>query len=85
MADHTPGPWLVMSGAYEDRFTEIVTEPGGPLIARVFTDDARLIAAAPDLLAALERIAAGTLDLPDSFHVQQIARAAIAKAKGLEP
>ena len=46
---------------------------------------ARLIAAAPDLLEALEEVASQMHNLPRSAtadRVEQIARAAIAKAKG---
>jgi hypothetical protein len=80
--DSTPGPW------------EVVQELG----ARLFTilsryrkvasvddpADARLIAAAPDMLAALESIANSGLakDSADARFLCGIARAAIAKARG---
>ena len=51
--------------------------------------DARLIASAPDLLAALERIAKephrGMTIRVDAENMRSYARAAIAKAKGIEP
>lgn len=83
---HTPGPWKYI--AYDD---DVVTDDERFSIvghhASVLEDDARLIAAAPELLEALEEM----VDLfdglvsgeyqPDSFTTQP-ARAAIAKAKG---
>jgi len=49
--------------------------------ASVIHPDARLIAAAPDLLDALREIEAGTYDKwTNGYHAQQVARAAIAKA-----
>ena len=95
MSKHTPGPWEVIDGFYPS-----VKEIKGPsfTIAAVMwaTDltqkdyknrhaDLHLIAAAPDLLKALE----GLLDcaiygfgLPDDNEFSLNARAAIAKAKG---
>lgn len=86
---HTPGPWTVGSGHY------ICSEEGvdGFVIAQVFggkksKEDESLIAAAPDLLAALDtllkayRVAVKLRDpnTDDTFTVQ--ARNAIAKATG---
>ena len=89
---HTPGPWHVkeqyrsettMQPAYWDVCTrredgldtiyETVAENCGP-------EDARLIAAAPELLEALQAIADG--DNQPGRILQQWARAAIAKATG---
>lgn len=53
---HTPGPWEV---AHRAPLVRVVSEPK-PTIAAVITTkeaDAHLIAAAPDLLAALQSIA----------------------------
>jgi hypothetical protein len=55
---HTPGPWMVHA---EDR--RAVVDSGGVCVVadvRSYrdTDDARLIAAAPDLLAALKAVLA---------------------------
>ncbi len=49
---HTPGPWTVVIRAEIDGHG--VQEPGGALVVRrgLGLEDARLIAAAPDLLAA---------------------------------
>lgn len=85
---HTPGPWKYI--AYDD---DIVTDDGNFSIigyhASVLEDDAHLIAAAPEMLEALEDAEALiTGDLVGSewkracrsFVIK--ARAAIAKAKG---
>ena len=91
IAQHTPGPWEAkeytnsrITGGYgvfaRDSNIPIVEGAYGEDIA---TADAntRLIAAAPDLLAALEAV----LDKPDDVTVYEAierARAAIRKAKG---
>lgn len=83
---HTPGPWEVSMG-------EDVRAENGRWVAKMYSQgsisdaarivaeseaNARLIAAAPELLAALK----GMLD-PDGYTpVLAIARAAIAKAEG---
>ena len=84
---HTPGPWTVRT--LENFGWNIVHYVGGDRcnLARVAKtsseEDARLIAAAPDLLFALENLLAvkngegGTV-----FDSDEIARAAIAKARG---
>lgn len=87
-AKHTPGPWFV------DGVRFVRQEPAPRhVICRLPTTrnegDARLIAAAPDLLEAVEELA-NLVELirsgdytPDSFTTQP-ARAAIAKATGVE-
>jgi len=60
MTKHTPGPWGLSNNATPDRTpTEWVIGPltGRQVIARVTTipQDARLIAAAPELLEQLEK------------------------------
>jgi hypothetical protein len=84
MSKHTPGPWCMESffhGQY-DVYSEVTDDfiSGGTISEA----DARLIAAAPDLLEALEKVVSfvdagqGTWTVEE----QQKARAAIAKAKG---
>ena len=84
--EHTPGPWHV------DYTQGIVTKDGAP-IAYVYNDysdtplpDACLIAAAPDLLAALKAMVsayAGQVQNDGSYAVIDVsARDAIAKAEG---
>lgn len=70
---HTPGPWTASKDGYIDA-------PDGALVAKIHTEgqgadyDARLIAAAPDLLAAL-------LDAHERLTGDRsMSRAAIAKA-----
>ena len=90
---HTPGPWYHEA----DSHTGAVTTEGKKLIASVFGDDpecreddrqianATLIAAAPDLLAALQdlmRPHGGTRGVAWDHLIAVAARAAIAKATG---
>jgi len=96
MSKHTPGPWKVGPRQLADNTVEITEYPGYPsVIARVcprphYNDDqkanARLIAAAPDLLSVLNTI----LDEVDADYTEGVplpswdtaAREAIAKAVG---
>ena len=92
MSAHTPGPWEWDGDVWEyDRETEapwlMSAKTGMPVIQGdidCMRDDARLIAAAPDLLEALEA-ALLLVDMSTSYRREDIAqqsRAAIAKAKG---
>jgi hypothetical protein len=85
---HTPGPWYLNSRGW-------VVQSTGDIVTRLECSnnkeaDARLIAAAPELLDALERISTAydeTLRHPIAAPLLQAiygARAAIAKAKGGE-
>lgn len=86
---HTPGPWRVVPSngvAFDEWLVEVASDEFlTPGIAEVYEKaDAALIAAAPDLLAALEAahgylVIFGTDQLE---HVRSVCRAAIAKAKG---
>lgn len=80
MTQHTPGPWAQNGNLIEG--------PDGETVAYVTAyntmtprqkANARLIAAAPELLAALENVMAN----PTTFSFEPI-RAAIAKATGEE-
>ena len=88
MSEHTPGPWTISQGDLGIlRLTARPSEMGRTLHLASFAEatdaDARLIAAAPDLLAALENIAWPEAVFSDWFmEAQKQARAAIAKAKG---
>ena len=87
--EHTPGPWHV------DYTQGMVTQDGVP-IAYVYGDysdtplpDARLIAAAPDLLAALKVLLFAFEELAKAIKplssdpVIVSARAAVCKAEGI--
>jgi len=86
-ADHTPGPWTVKNDPANP--TAVVVDCGD---SRVYVngfkdwksnaDRARLIAAAPDLLAALEVIESQAAAFISPVALAIFARAAITKAKG---
>jgi hypothetical protein len=92
MSAHTPGPWRV--NAYDARLTVwgkhrvavVDKEPDGDTSAA----NAALIAAAPDLLAALKQYLIAKPQCECGINnsgcemakAQQVARAAIAKAEG---
>lgn len=100
---HTPGPWRVYPAGscvpYYDVCPRVVAnEPSGRSVHDAISDaDAALIAAAPDLLAALESLThlchcAGTGTLLPAYGTTPCrspqciaARAAIAKARGGAP
>lgn len=77
---HTPGPWVVVAHPggtrrrgdavvapeSPDRFGDVTVGYAGPLVAETLTpEDARLIAAAPEMLAALEGVEKWRTDLGD--------------------
>jgi len=82
MSKHTPGPWAVADVG------EVVVCATGRTLCDVYSSpatgdeqadaDAHLIAAAPDMLAALELL----LPYLEDCRMDSEARAAIAKAKG---
>jgi len=95
MSKYTPGPWEFECedvGTYGSNFwlesksgEEIIcqgeTEHDGVLIkGQDFVANARIIAAAPEMLEALERIF--EIELGMSEKTESIAKKAIAKAKG---
>ena len=97
---HTPGPWYVGSGTYEGRniySAASVTDDEGftyqPTVASVEDDgidcwdaNARLLAAAPDLLEALIELAdCGAEAWGEDRPCVKWARAAITKATGEQP
>lgn len=87
---HTPGPWkeadyfIWPSNGGNVQFPIHARKRGRIALALTKQADARLIAAAPDLLEALQNLLAvhqgegGT-----KYHAGDIARAAIAKATGV--
>jgi len=95
MSKHTPGPWTFVheggidGGYFIDAKEDVVVLPRG----RLNEADARLIAAAPDLLAALRAIVNKAHPRADYLNgdathyigpkeLVDAARAAIAKAEG---
>ncbi len=88
---HTPGPWgvdvqenvdLLVGQQADSYFVKTPTDEGAEYVAEVMGPaNARLIASAPDLLAACklaaERVANGGV-------IAEVAAAAIAKAEGTE-
>ena len=91
---HTPGPWHI--GVRTFHAGRDVYVPKGEPVA--VADDAitatpeaeanaRLIAAAPDMLAALRELVVNNMGHPKGITVPQLdkARAAIAKATGGQP
>jgi len=94
-AKHTPGPWavrydyVVQAPSFDDGRLVPVAQPYG--VNSDGTDlfaNARLIAAAPELLEALQTLVADFADYPASerpCHAFDLARAAIAKALGHHP
>jgi hypothetical protein len=92
---HTPGPWRVTEDNTQHRpFFIVRPENSGTPIAEVYSSgdaNARLIAAAPDLLAALRWLLdiaeraqrnAPECETLEAGYVQQICCGAIAKIEG---
>lgn len=81
---HWPGPWTLVPR--RDRYVNVYCGPHDVALA-VRPCNAQLIAAAPDMLAALERLL-GCPDLnldelePETCEAIEQARAAIVKARG---
>jgi hypothetical protein len=86
---HTPGPWTWERD--DSGWADVLVGAGGAVVldaddtvSPVLEDDARLIAAAPDLLAALEVLLA--FEGWDEFlRAMKAGRAAIARARGVTP
>lgn len=92
MSKHAPGPWMVQR--YTNHYGFSVFADGKCIAERWYEIEqeeykaaeiranARLIAAAPDLLGALENLAIAVSMGWDTDGVMEVARDAIAKAKG---
>lgn len=79
MAQHTPGPWKITAASFTIKAAAVGTVVYGNPDNPNRLADARLIAAAPDLLEALK----GVLRVADRATTEfDAARAAIAKAEG---
>lgn len=87
MSEHTPGPWYTHRSAVPDWCEQniIASEPDGVDVALTYRSkaDAALIAAAPDMLAALEVVRDFLTDEP-YLHTKEwdAVNAAIRKARG---
>lgn len=88
VAKHTPGPWAIEAEEFEEYWCPFSHFNVGPALGIKSEQDARLIAAAPELLEALEGLLcwcqgyeADKLN-PHAFSHMESARAAIAKATG---
>lgn len=86
--EHTPGPWDVLAGSPTGGLKVVA---GSMLVATVaranldFAFNARLIAAAPELLKALEMVSDGPHDAEAIADMLPAVRSAIAKATGQSP
>lgn len=84
---HTPGPWTI---EYEDEEGElyddgvVIQSPEGPVAFNVIDCSAELVAAAPDLLAALKAHMPWKKRPAQGWGAWADAAAAIAKAEGRE-
>jgi len=82
----TPGPWRYQRSGYGSKNADfdIVNEAGGRIASTPYADKARLIAAAPDLLAACKMIAANHARAGGAISEAQLdwVRAALARATG---
>jgi hypothetical protein len=98
-AKHTPGPWRIFTTMDGTKLIGIGDSNGEGIIDAGFgvwregdpeaIANARLIAAAPDLVDALEELLDACNELNDAYnsrmidpHAMSSARAALAKAKG---
>ena len=89
---HTPGPWtwgdnfrgLYGSGQDNEILCHEPYEGMWLNFSKSMEANARLIAAAPDLLAALELVAQHER-IDDSEHRMNVVSAAIIKARGIKP
>lgn len=88
---HTPGKWIAervgvgsLGGPDDVEVDVYVVRAHAPVCEYVGENDARLIAAAPDLLEALKGMVStwGDSTLPSVLAVNSAAKAAIAKAEG---
>jgi hypothetical protein len=91
-AEYTPGPWVVYDDSNNGKTNRIEIAARGKTVARIYHSvpeedlpNARLIAAAPELLEALEAVKnwdVSNLALDIPLDVRQKMQAAIAKATG---
>ena len=78
---HTPSPWTIRLSRADSTYTHISSESNDSVACTKSEADARLIAAAPDLLAAAEKMVAANF-AAEKFEAIRALEAAIAKARG---
>jgi hypothetical protein len=95
MTQHTPGTWVVYDDSNDGKTNRIEIAARGKTVARIYHSDptedlpnARLISAAPDLLAVCQELEESVeywseYDVP--LGIVDRIRAAIAKATGGQP
>ena len=84
MSKHTPGPWRTYD-IYGNGWNEVFgpKSPGNDRITVDSKEDARLIAAAPDLLEALERVTELLVPTrPEHMEILNAVNLAIKQATG---
>lgn len=77
---HTPGPWTIEHPGHLSHNTPVIESASGRVAMVRREEDADVIAAAPDLLEALENLENDDNSIPE--HAWKLVTAAIAKAKG---
>ena len=83
MSNHTKGPWIADGAQIFTSDTNVAQANGYRIDRETVAANARLIAAAPELLEALKAMVEETcVNTVDDIHLQ--ARAVIAKATGSE-
>lgn len=97
---HTPGPWIYIRSPekHDGEYDFAINGPGHPILAEVYgrsckggyppaEANAALIAAAPELFAALEYLLVNISERDHDLdpHYIEKARDAIAKAEGSKP
>lgn len=81
---HTPGPWTALNRGYKSHVTDNDMNWNAEIVGPGHAANALLIAAAPELLEALQEFV-GAVNAGAKFSdmsVVEYARTAIAKAKG---
>ena len=85
---HTPGPWMsqgiVVFAPHEDHIIAEATYVGGKIGFNQAVANARLIAAAPDLLAIESAYDGSMTPLQAISRTMPVVRAAIGKAEGVQ-
>lgn len=85
---HTPGPWKAIQPPHDPQAWDVVTEQGGLLAklvwGQVSAANARLMAAAPDLVAACEAalsyMSGGECTPQAEREIRQLLRAALLRS-----